>query len=84
VSDGAGIWPLTLHSHALRIYLNIYIYIYIYTYKCSNVARPEHIGIAVGMLLLSCVQADINAISYLLTVSGRHLQLSTNPDVVLY
>jgi len=33
----------------------------------------ENIGIAVGMLLRSCVQAELYVISYLFPVSGHHL-----------
>jgi len=32
----------------------------------------ENMRIAVGMLLLSCVQAEIYVVSYLLQVSGLH------------
>jgi len=32
----------------------------------------ENIGIAVGMPLLSCIEADIDVISYLLPANGSH------------
>ena len=34
---------------------------------------PENMDIAVGISLLSCIQADICVISHLLPVDGRHL-----------
>ena len=36
---------------------------------------PENMGIAVGIALLSCIEAEIHVIvmSYLLPVNGRHL-----------
>jgi len=53
--------------------------------QSSCVARyRKHMGIAIGILLLSYVQAEIYVISYLLPVPDRHLRLFTYPDVVLY
>ena len=37
------------------------------------VPDPENIGLAVGILLLLCKQADICVMSYLFPVTGRHL-----------
>jgi len=33
----------------------------------------ENIGIAVGILLISCIEAEMYVISYLLPVNGSHL-----------
>jgi len=34
---------------------------------------PGNMGVAVGISLLSCIQAEIDVISYLLPVNGCHL-----------
>jgi len=34
---------------------------------------PGKMGVAVGISLLSCIRAEIDVISYLLPVNGRHL-----------
>ena len=45
---------------------------------------PKNMGIAVGMSLLSCIEAEICIISYLLPVDGCHLRFPTYPDVGQY
>jgi hypothetical protein len=42
---------------------------------------PENIAIAVGILLLSCIQAEICVMPYLLPVSGCHLWFAFYPHV---
>ena len=42
---------------------------------------PENMGIAVEITLLSCIGAERYVISFLLPVYGRHLYISTYPDV---
>ena len=39
---------------------------------------PVNIGIAVGISLLSCIEAEIYTMSYLLPVNGRHLGFMTH------
>ena len=39
----------------------------------NHVARPRNIGIAVGISLLTCIEAEIYVLSFLLPVNGRHL-----------
>ena len=39
----------------------------------SLVARPQNMGIAVGISLLSWIQAEMSIMPYLLPVNGRHL-----------
>ena len=39
----------------------------------SVLPDPENMDIAVEISLLSCIEADIYVISYLLPVNGRHL-----------
>ena len=34
---------------------------------------PETVGVAVGMLLLSCIEAEIYEIAYVLLVNGGHV-----------
>jgi len=41
---------------------------------------PEHMGIAVGISLLSCIRTEIHVFSYLLPVNGRHLWFTTYPN----
>jgi len=41
----------------------------------------ENTGIAVGILLLSCIEAEICVISYLLPVNGSHLWFITDPNI---
>ena len=45
---------------------------------------PENMGIAHEISLLSCLEAEVYAISFLLPVNGHHLQFSTYPDVEQY
>ena len=45
---------------------------------------PENMGIGVGILLLSCIPAEIYVISCLLPVTGRHIRITTYPDVEQY
>jgi len=60
----------------------------VYYSKFQSCCFIENIRIAVGMLLLSCVraemQAEIYVFSYLLPVPDRHLWYITHPNVVLY
>jgi len=35
--------------------------------------NPGNVGVAVGILLLSCIRAETYVMSYLLPVNGRHL-----------
>jgi len=42
---------------------------------------PGNMGVAVGMSLLSCIRAEIYAISYTLPVSGRHVCFMTHPEI---
>ena len=44
----------------------------------------ENMGIAVVILLLSRIEAEIYVISYLLPVNGRHLWFPTDPYVGNY
>jgi len=39
----------------------------------SVLLDPGNMGVAIGILLLSCIRAEIYVISYLLPVTGRHL-----------
>jgi len=41
----------------------------------------ENMGIAVGIQLLSCIEAEICVISYLLPVNGSHLWYLTDPNI---
>ena len=34
---------------------------------------PENVGVAAGISVLSCIQAEIYGIAYVLPVSGSHL-----------
>jgi len=45
---------------------------------------PENVGVAVGIVLLSCVLASTYVITYSLPVIGGHLWFTTNPDVREY
>ena len=47
----------------------------------SVLPDSENIGIALDLSLLSCREADIYVISFLLPVNGRHLWFPTYPDV---
>jgi len=47
--------------------------------QCLDQLDLKNLGISVGLVLLSCVQAVIYAISYILPVQGRHLWFFTNP-----
>jgi len=47
--------------------------------QCSHNAWSKNIDIAVGILLISCVQAEIYVISCLLPVPDRHLWFLLNP-----
>jgi len=42
--------------------------------------EAKNIGITVGILLLSRIQAEINIISYALSVTGRHFLFLTHLD----
>jgi len=44
----------------------------------------ENISIAIGILLVSCIQAEIYVNPYSLPVSGRHLRFLTYPDTRQY
>ena len=41
--------------------------------EVSVLPDPENMGIAVGILLLSCLEAEICVFSYVLPVNGHHL-----------
>ena len=41
-------------------------------------------GIAVGISLLSCIEAEIYVMPFLLPVNGRHLRFYTNSDIGQY
>ena len=41
---------------------------------------PKNMGIAVEISLLSCIEAEIYVISFLLPVNGRHLRFQTYPN----
>ena len=41
----------------------------------------ENVGVAVGISLLSRIQAEIHIMSLVLPVTGRHLWFNTYPDV---
>ena len=51
----------------------------------SDVAQrrhhPENMGIAIGFSLLSCMQAEIYVMQYLLPINGRHLWFLINLQV---
>ena len=42
---------------------------------------PKNMGVAVGISLLSCIQAEIYVITYKRSVIGHHLWFTTYPDV---
>ena len=39
----------------------------------TELLDPENVGVAVGISLLSCIQADIDDIAYVLPVNGGHV-----------
>ena len=45
---------------------------------------PENIGIAFEIVLLLCIEHEINFVSYLFPVNGHHLWFPTNPYVGQY
>jgi hypothetical protein len=49
----------------------------------SLVVLPDlkNMSMAVGLLMLSCTQADIDVISYQLPGNSRHLGFSANSDI---
>jgi len=51
--------------------------------RSSLVVSPdlENMGIAVGISLLSCIEAEICVISYLLLVNGSHLWFLMDPNI---
>jgi len=52
--------------------------------RLSLLPDPRHVGVAVGILLLSCIRAEIHLISYLLPVNGRHLWFMIYPVIEQY
>ena len=47
----------------------------------SVLPDPKNIGSAVEISLLSCIEAEVYVISFLLPVNGRHIWFSTYPVV---
>ena len=45
---------------------------------------PENMGIAVGISLLSCIEADISVVLYSLPVYGRHIEFLTSAFTTHY
>ena len=45
---------------------------------------PENVGVAVGISLLSLIQAEIQDIAYVLPVNGSHLRFTSHPDIGEY
>ena len=41
----------------------------------------ENVRVAVGIFLLSCIQAELYAFSFVLPVNGGHFRILTNPEV---
>ena len=55
----------------------------IYTSPIVSV-DPENVEVAVGASLLSCIQAEIFVIAYVLPVNGGDVQFTSQPDVREY
>ena len=47
----------------------------------SLLLDPENVGVAVGISLLSCIQAEIPVIAHVLPVTSGHLLFTSQPDV---
>ena len=45
---------------------------------------PENVGVGFGISLLSCIQAEIYDIAYVLPVNGGHVWFTSHPDVEEY
>ena len=45
---------------------------------------PENIEVAVGILLTSCIQAEIYDIAYALPVNGGHVWFTSHADIREY
>ena len=56
----------------------------IYSQLSFRVVRPQSHGYNVEILLLSCTEAELYLMSYLLSVLGRHLELSAFSSVAQY
>ena len=52
-----------------------------YFHQSHRVAIPRKCGVAVGISLLPCIQAEIFVIVYVLPVNGGHLWFTSHPDV---
>ena len=50
----------------------------------SVLPDPENMGLAVGIALLLCIEAEIYVLSVLLPVNSRHLRFLTYSDVGQY
>jgi len=64
----SGITKMVAYRKCLRT--NVYLSLYTSAVMMDDL---KNICIAVGIVLLSCVQADLHVISYALPVIGRHL-----------
>ena len=45
---------------------------------------PENVGVAVGISLLFCLQAEIYDIAYVLPINGSHLRFTSHADIGEY